>query len=289
MTTPRLKQEVSHTDHVHYPIEDDEPLAESEHQLIPLTYAYAALTAWFESDPTTWVGADMFLYYEEGIPRSVVAPDVFVVTETHKTHRRNIFQTWVEGRVPELVLEVMSRTSVRRDLETKYGLYERLGVREYWLYDPTDEGFLEPRLQGNLLVGGEYSSIEVTSESGRLVGVSEVLGLQLHAEAEWFRLFDPVLGEYLPDSQEQKRARDEAERAREEAEWSQAQAEHGQAQARRGRDEAERGRDEAERGRDEAERALSAERYARQQMERLLREHGIESPAELDGDTSTLR
>ena len=282
MTTPRLKQEVSHTDHVHYPIEDDEPLAESEHQLIPLTYAYAALTAWFESDPTTWVGADMFLYYEEGIPQSVVAPDVFVVTETHKTHRRNIFQTWVEGRVPELVLEVMSRTSVRRDLETKYGLYERLGVREYWLYDPTDEGFLEPRLQGNLLVGGEYSSIEVTSESGRLVGVSEVLGLELHAEAEWFRLFDPVSGEYLPDSQEQKRARDEAERARDEAERAQAQAEHGQAQA-------EHGQAQARREREVAERALSSERYARQQMERLLREHGIEPPAELDGDTSTLR
>ena len=274
MTTPRLKQEASHTDHIHYPIEDDEPLAESEHQLIPLTYAYAALTAWFESDPATWVGADMFLYYEEGVPQSVVAPDVFVVTETHKTHRRNIFQTWVEGRVPELVLEVTSRTSVQHDLETKYGLYERLGVREYWLYDPTDEGFLEPRLQGNLLVGGEYRSIQVTSESGSLVGVSEVLGLELHADAEWFRLFDPTSAEYLPDSQEQNRARKEAVRAREEAERAQAEAEQGQAQARRERED--------------AERALSSERYARQQMERLLREHGIEPSTGLNSDTSSL-
>ena len=274
MTTPRLKQEASHTDHIHYPIEDDEPLAESEHQLIPLTYAYAALTAWFESDPATWVGADMFLYYEEGVPQSVVAPDVFVVTETHKTRRRNIFQTWVEGRVPELVLEVTSRTSVQHDLETKYGLYERLGVREYWLYDPTDEGFLQPRLQGNLLVGGEYRSIEMMAESGRLVGVSEVLGLELHADAEWFRLFDPDSAEYLPDSQEQNRARKEAVRAREEAERAQAEAEQGQAQARRERED--------------AERALSSERYARQQMERLLREHGIEPSTGLNSDTSSL-
>ena len=168
-------------------------------------------------------------------------------------------------------------------------MYESLGVREYWIYDPTEEGVLEPRLRGYALVEGEYHLIDVDEVDGKCVGVSEVLGLELHAEAEWFRLFDPVLGEYLPDSQEQKRARDEAERAREEAEWSQAQAEHGQAQARRGREAAERERDEAEREREVAERALSSERYARQQMERLLREHGIEPPAELDGDTSTLR
>ena len=52
MTTPRLKnvtphsdagQEATHLDEVHYPIDDDEPLAESEYQLFPLTYAHSAL------------------------------------------------------------------------------------------------------------------------------------------------------------------------------------------------------------------------------------------------------
>ena len=213
MTTPRLKKEVSRTDHddVYYPIDDDEPLAESEHQLFPLTYAHAALRSWFEDDPTIWVGADMFLYYEEGVPSSVVAPDVFVVTETHKRHRRNIFQTWVEGRVPELVLEIMSPSSVRRDTVTKYELYESLGVREYWLYDPTEEGVLEPRLRGHLLVGGEYRPIQVREVDGKYVGVSEVLGLELHADSEWFRFFDPVAGEHLPDLEERKQAQEAAE------------------------------------------------------------------------------
>ena len=225
MTTPRLKQKVGHPDPVHYPIEDDEPLAESEHQLFPLTYAHAALRTWFEDDPTTWVGADMFLYYEEGVPSSVVAPDVFVVTQTHKRHLRNIFQTWVEGRVPELVLEVMSPSSVRRDTVTKYGVYESLGVREYWLYDPTEEGFLEPRLQGNLLSGGEYRPIEVLEADGKYIGVSEVLRLELHADGEWFRFFDPVSGEYLPDSEERKRAQEAAEARAEAAEARQAELE----------------------------------------------------------------
>ena len=70
-------------------------------RLIPLFYAYAALRAWFAAAPTTWVGSSMFLYYEEGHPDQVVTPDLFVVNGVQKTERRNIFQTWVEGRVPE--------------------------------------------------------------------------------------------------------------------------------------------------------------------------------------------
>ena len=251
MTTPRLKHVTPHSDagheldkadhdDVYYPIEDDEPLAESEHQLFPLTYAHAALRSWYADDPTTWVGADMFLYYEEGVPSSVVAPDVFVVTRTHKRHLRNIFQTWVEGRVPELVLEVMSRTSVRRDTVEKYEVYESLGVREYWIYDPTEEGFLEPRLRGHVLVDGEYHLIEVREVDGKLVGVSEVLGLEIHANAEWFRFFDPAAGEYLPDSDELSQAISEERRAREESDRT------------------------------------------RLEMARLLQEHGIELPADLD-------
>ena len=255
MTTPRLKKDATHLDEVHYPYDDDEPLAESENQLFPLTYAHGALTSWFWNDPTTWVGADMFLYYEEGVPSSVVAPDVFVVTQTHRRHRRHSFQTWVEGRVPDLVLEVMSPTSVRRDTVTKFELYQDLGVLEYWLYDPTEEGVIEPRLRGYRLVDGEYQPIEVREVGGRLVGASEVLGLELHAEAQWFRFFDPEPGEYLPDIYEITHAREEAARAL--------------ASEQRAREEAERGQ--------------ATERQAREGMERLLREHGIEPPPRTDG------
>ena len=244
MTTPRLKNVTPHSDagqEVHYPIDDDEPLAESEYQLFPLTYAHAALTGWYEDDPTTWVGADMFVYYEEGVRSSVVAPDVFVVTRTHKRHKRNVFQTWVEGRAPDLVLEIMSSTSVRRDTVEKYEIYRALVVREYWIYDPTEEGFIEPRLRGYLLVDGEYQPIEVREVDGRLVGVSDVLGLELHADSEWFRFFDPESGEYLPDTYEVSRALDESERE------------------------------------------LTSERRAREELERLLREHGIEPPPGPDG------
>lgn len=230
---------------VFYPIEDDTPLAESEHQLIPLVYAYQALTAWFADDPATWVGSDMFLYYEEGHPSRVVAPDLFIVSGTQKTERRNIFQTWVEGRVPDFILELTSSSTYANDRDDKFELYQRLGVREYWLYDPTPEQFLHPFLQGNRLVDGQYQAIPVAELPlpGRLRGYSEFLGLELHCSPDWFRLLNPAANAYLRNliESEQELAAEHAARAA-------------------------------------ASQALAAERAARQEMERLLREHGIALP-----------
>ena len=237
---------------VFYPIEDGEPLAESEHQLIPLVYAYHALQAWYGDDPTTWVGSDMFLYYAEGRPDRVVAPDLFVVSGVQKTERRNIFQTWVEGRVPDFILELTSSSTYANDRDTKFELYQRLGVREYWLYDPTPEQFLRPFLQGNRLAGGQYQTIPVAplDTPGQLRGYSAFLGLELHASPDWFRLLDPATGAYLPDWVEYER-----ELAARDLELA-----------------AERQTLAAERA------ALASERAARQEMERLLRAHGITPP-----------
>ncbi|MEI8095064.1 MAG: Uma2 family endonuclease [Spirochaetales bacterium] len=37
---------------------------------------------------------------------------------------------------PDLVVEILSPSTSRKDLHEKYALYERSGVREYWVIDP---------------------------------------------------------------------------------------------------------------------------------------------------------
>ena len=38
-----------------------------------------------------------------------------------------------------MVVEILSPSTRRHDRLTKYNLYQRAGVREYWIVDPTDK------------------------------------------------------------------------------------------------------------------------------------------------------
>jgi Uma2 family endonuclease len=66
----------------------------------------------------------------------------------------------------------------------KYQLYERLGVKEYFLFDPLDE-YLQPRLQGFTLVQERYQALPLSAE-GDLV--SRELGLILRPQKDLLRL-----------------------------------------------------------------------------------------------------
>ena len=64
---------------VDYPDSDGQTVAESDFQRIPLWYANDALARYFRDRHDVYVSANMFVYFEEGNPKAVVAPDVFVV------------------------------------------------------------------------------------------------------------------------------------------------------------------------------------------------------------------
>ena len=82
----------------------------------------------------------MFLYYEEGDPRKVVCPDVFVTLNVPSNTKRRTFKVWEEGKGPDLVIEITSKKTRKEDLHKKFDLYrDVLGVREYFLFDPLEE------------------------------------------------------------------------------------------------------------------------------------------------------
>lgn len=61
----------------------------------------------------------------------VVQPDVVFISNERAAILRN--QVW---GAPDLVVEVESPSTRRRDRTAKRGWYRRYGVREYWLIDP---------------------------------------------------------------------------------------------------------------------------------------------------------
>jgi Uma2 family endonuclease len=99
-----------------------------------------------------------------------------------------------EKVAPCTIFEITSRGTRLEDLATKRGLYELLGVREYFLFDPLDE-YLSPRLQGFHLVGGYYQPM-TSSPDGTLP--SQELGIILRPEGTLLRVVDPATGKTIP-------------------------------------------------------------------------------------------
>jgi Uma2 family endonuclease len=92
------------------------------------------------------VFTDTIDIYLDDEKKDRVIPDVSVLCDKDKFTNRGY-----EG-IPSLVVEVISPTSVSRDRKLKFNLYEKYGVKEYWIIDPVNKV-----LEQYILVEGKYS------------------------------------------------------------------------------------------------------------------------------------
>ena len=203
---------------VKYPESDGKPMSETPiHWHATVDFAHPLMDR-YAARPDAYVGSDMLMYYEEGNTTKRVSPDVFVAFGPSREPRRRTWLVWKEGKAADFVLEVTSNSTRRRDEGLKAELYERLGVTEYWQFDPTGD-YLLPTLKGRRIgPDGTYKAIHLEPRDGGLVGFSAVLGLELRPEGDSLRLFDPELGDFLPNYAEAVARRDAEAAARRTAE-----------------------------------------------------------------------
>ena len=194
-----------------YPESDGLPIAESDAARNYLIYGVEALERYFQKDSQVYVSGNLFIYYEQGNPKAVVAPDVFVVFGVEKRKRLS-YKTWEEGdKMPDFILEITSKSTASEDRGIKKGLYAYLGVKEYFQYDPTAD-YLKPCLQGFRLMEGNYLPILGQLNGDRLSIYAETLGLELRLEADGeMRFYDPKTGEKLLSTGEMEQAKIQAE------------------------------------------------------------------------------
>ena len=198
MTTELLERRLIPTiieeDDVYYPDEDGEPMGETGIHVRTILCLYYALRILFGTRPDIYVAADMFFYYEKGNPRAVKAPDVMLVKGVRGNHERNSFKTWVEAAIPAVIFEITSPSTWSEDPNTKKMLYRRLGVREYFMFDPLEE-LLDNSFQGFRLIKGEYVPLPVNRDGTM---TSRELGAKLRREGYLLRVIDPATGEPVP-------------------------------------------------------------------------------------------
>ena len=61
---------------------------------------------------------------------TVVQPDLSVICDKSKIIEKGCLGS------PDLIIEILSPSTSKRDLNEKFQLYERSGVKEYWIVDP---------------------------------------------------------------------------------------------------------------------------------------------------------
>ncbi len=207
---------------------------------------------WWRHRDDFYVGGNMFIYYSDEVPPPVRGPDFFLVEGVDGSKEREAWLVWEEGKLPDLIIELLSPRTMREDLHIKKELYAKVfETREYYCFDRKRR-----LLMGWRLEGGDYVPIE-PNERGWLW--SEVLGLWLgiwegrfqRIGGVWLRFYTPE-GELVPHPVEEAQQLLDQERQRAEAERQRAEAERQRAE--------------------QAERIAEAERQRAEQLERQLQQ-----------------
>lgn len=192
-----------------YPETDGKPMAVSDRHRRILTRIIQTLENHFAQRPEVYVSGDILMYYREGHPQQVVSPDVLVTFGIGQKPRLT-YKVWEEGKVPDFVMELSSKSTHRKDLGEKMELYASLGIRDYALYDA--EGlYLPTPLMGFTLVDGRYVAMSPNVDGGIY---SEALGLEFRLRDTHFGIYDPVLEAWLQTPAEAAEARAENAEAR---------------------------------------------------------------------------
>jgi len=211
--------------------DDGEPLESNRHR-IAMNVLIRSVQQALASRSDFFAGGNMFVYYSRNqtMNRDFRGPDFFVVLEVDGSRERQGWVTWEEnGRYPDVIVELLSPSTVAVDRGVKKDLYERVfRTQDYFIFDP----FNPKSLEGwHLNIGRGYQPLQ-SNERGWLW--CEALGLWLGnwegtidrepptEPCQWLRFYDSqenlVL---LPEEAAQK----QVEAAQKQAEMAQVRAE----------------------------------------------------------------
>ena len=147
-----------------YPDSDGQPMADNTEQYEWITRIKGNLDIIFAKDENLFVAGDLLWYPVEGNPGIRVAPDVLVAFGRPKGYRGSYMQ-WKEDNVaPQVVFEILSPGNTAREMRGKRFFYDKHGVEEYYVYDPSDFSFeVWRRWDGELHLLGTVESTNCTS------------------------------------------------------------------------------------------------------------------------------
>ena len=126
------------------------PSPQIPHQRMSFHLAFE-MRKFMDGKPCEVFIAPMDVFLPDGLEDStatVVMPDVFVVCDPKK-----IEDDGIHG-APDFIAEVLSVSTASKDITEKKALYERAGVREYWILNPKNG-----TVYAYILLKGKYAPV----------------------------------------------------------------------------------------------------------------------------------
>lgn len=202
---------------------DPEYRVDSVYQSPAIAESEVILRDYLSSRPDVFLDTGGFVFYDTSNLNRRVRPDLYIAFGVipSEIYARNGFVIEEVGKPPDFILEVGSPSTHEVDTERKPILYARLGVGEYWRFDPREGEYYGYSLAGDILSDGEYRPVPMTTEQdGMTWGYSPLLDLNLCARGNRLIFHDPKTGRYLLNLPEAQAAlassNAEVERLREE-------------------------------------------------------------------------
>jgi Uma2 family endonuclease len=207
------------------PFDDGVPMETQRHKF-QMDLLLDALYPWFEAREDGYANGNMFVYYslDQVKNRDFRGPDFFAALGVSKRERKS-WVCWIEGKTPDVVIELLSESTCETDKGVKKQIYQnQLHVPEYFWYDP----FNPNDWAGFQLQGSVYQPISINAQG---LMICQMLDLALvrwqgsyrGVEATWLRWASQD-GVLLPTEAEL------AEQAQQQVEQAQQQAEQAQQQ-----------------------------------------------------------
>ena len=111
---------------------------------------------------------------------TVVEPDIVVVCDPSKIDERGC------NGAPDLVIEILSQSTLRREKIIKYNLYLKARVKEYWIVTPeikmVEVNILDGERYYTLAFGVNEPGAKETELVPDLIPVSVLRGLDIHTK-----------------------------------------------------------------------------------------------------------
>ncbi len=126
-------------------------------------------------------------------------PDLLIAFDVDPAayYRSNAYVISEQGKPPDFVLEIASRSSGRIDTGAKREAYAALRIPEYWRFDETGR-YHRSRLAGDRLEGDTYVPVHIDQlAEDVLQGYSRALNLLLRWERGVLKWHDPVTERHI--------------------------------------------------------------------------------------------